>query len=72
MKIKVTLTATRTKKFYEGDDIPNGIYLDAEDDIVVYDGGDTACFSDDGAVLTGMPVYPITPAPKGTKIEITN
>lgn len=71
LKIKVTLKTPKTKKFYEGDDVPDGIYLDAEGDITVYNGGDIAIFSDDGQVLGGNPMYPLTPAPAGTKIEIT-
>ena len=72
LKIKITLTASKAEKLYEGDDIPDGIYLDNDDDIVVSNDGDVACFTPGGLVLPGRPEYPLVLAPKGTKIEITN
>jgi hypothetical protein len=72
MKIKVTSTAPKVNKFDDGDDIPEGIYTDRDGDFVVWDEGNYALFSPDGCVMYGDIEWPISPAPKGTKIEISN
>ena len=72
MKIKVTSTLPKTHKHYEDDEVPEGIYVDRDGDFIITTGcGDFACFSPDGEFLGDRVEWPITPAPKGTKIEIT-
>lgn len=72
MKIKVTTKAGTVKPYGEYDDIPDGIYIDRDGDLVIYSEGSTACFSTDGEYLGNCPEWPILPAPAGTKIEISN
>lgn len=72
MKIKVTAPKNNNKFYYEGDIIPDGIYIDADDDIVIAPKDyEWMIISRGGEVVGDSPSWPIIKAPAGTKVEFT-